>query len=419
MISIENIMENISAFLFKCWQTFFHSLFRPKLFLKNMLTDPQIYISSNAFLFIGVFIMYSLHRTGKEFFELFDPKTYFRIYIELSKLSIIEILIISAPISLSVYIILKLLRYILRLKGVWSKFFLRVTVTWFASLHILSCIIFLFVVLSVIISHEEYGLIKLPNWLILIFTYYTSYIHSYLYYLIFLIQLIGIFKKFFAVHRLICLKLLFAYLLIAISHYMNLDLFAFHDKLSSHIVKEKESDDVKSIHIFNHSPANKIIEIDTLHRNDTVFLHMDLVVHNPTIKPYYISTRDFWFFNFNIDSSDSNDPPVGPYFKDDYQDYPFVLTWHLTKIYNLQNSPTYFIMPSTSLIVGLSAKVPYTRFNQLIKVKKSPFLVYGFMPIQKYTTTQERYVELYEMDQYIATKLNITFKLFGKTDFCN
>jgi len=147
MFTLEGTLNSIWDFFARLLVTFYHSFFRSKLFLNNLINNPDAYISAKTYLFISIFTNYFIYRafesSGDNFLGFLDVEYYQKAFSEVRHFTVIDIIVASAPYAVISYFLITLLVKCLRVGTYWKNIFTANTVYLFASAHLLFCLVLL------------------------------------------------------------------------------------------------------------------------------------------------------------------------------------------------------------------------------------------------------------------------------------
>jgi hypothetical protein len=147
MFTLEGTLNSIWDFFARLLVTFYHSFFRTRLFLNNLINNPDAYISAKTYLFISVFTNYFIYRafqsSGDNFLGFLDVEYYQNAFSEVKHFTVIDIIVASAPYAVISYFLITLMVKCLRVDRYWKNIFTANTLYLFASAHLLFCLVLL------------------------------------------------------------------------------------------------------------------------------------------------------------------------------------------------------------------------------------------------------------------------------------
>lgn len=385
MLSLESVLHSVWDFIHKFLITFFHSLFKPQRFLENMLRRPAMYLNTKAYLFITLFVGYVAYTAWlRDDWFLPTINDLKNVIANANKLSVVQILFITAPLALLALLLFSFLVKLLKPGRGWTDFSINTTIIWFASTRFFIVLYLLLMVgIVVLFGKKNDEVSQVPDWLanILSIPLQESFI------LIIVILLMGLsvwalYRRFWKTNGklfaklLLCFALSFGTIFLIHSPYKWLESMGEMFRLSPPAEPE-------FVALYNYAPAEEHIQIRYAKGADTNYrLTASIMVLNKQKELLYF-TKEAHFTLYPKYDMLPMDSTGG---LDDFQ-----IAFHIDKWYEGESKPILLVKPDDVQLLELSAACSENELMRLRQVlNKAGDSVQIEMPVSYFFKTKDK-----------------------------
>lgn len=355
MISLEATLDSLLNFFGKFFRTLWDSLVFPFRFLNNLSVNEKKYLSYKVYLFLGVFISYLFYVTDKSVW-VFAPQLddYKKTFADFSRLSVAEMILRAAPLCGLVYLVVLILTRLSFIKKAWRSLVVKSIITWYSSVLLLRCTVFIFIMLIEALFNDTTGPWRNKESLIRIIGPYLEPALVIYFAVGAIAPFRGIIQRFYGYNKELLIKFLSTLIATGIVFMLLFQPFYIIDKASEWFNLEPKKDiSLERLRLYNYLPQDSAITISSQVKKDSVTLRCSVLVVNNENKTYYASRQAEWQMAIQMKHADTscgitNELP---------------LNFKVEQWYDNEMKPVLFIEPGDKKIFSLAAKTSVTNLQ--------------------------------------------------------
>jgi len=304
MFSFESVFGEVSSFLKRLFRTIFYPLFKPYKFINEVNNNTGDYIGSNTFLYlscIGVFFMHKLFSVEEEFGFL-DFENHVKVFNEISGKDILTYLITAAPIAAFVYVLIRIITWLLRLNSSYPTI-KSLAFYWFGSTVLFMLVGLVSLIFTAFLFNTNDGIFPMPANIYAGLAFIGFFIDNHLW-LIIINLFVGVAVCRFFSSIILIIKVLLLAVVSLNSFYWNPNFFYDFYRINDRLVK-KDTNRQKILFIGEELDSHLSIEISA-NKSDSCSFSIPLSVFKIGSNPVLLKQKaEFNFVPLKEQSQDS------------------------------------------------------------------------------------------------------------------